>query len=112
MRMAAPTPVQFPPGTIIQQNAQPNPANPGQSNSIEIYLSPKPDPNAGPQAAPDPANPSTALAPGRKPMTSNRRPIIDPDAPLELTSVVVTDSSHNTSNAQPAPAGSSSQQQQ
>jgi general secretion pathway protein D len=115
MRMASPAPIpntiQFPPGTIVQQNAQPNPANPGQSNSIEIYLSPKPDPTAGPQAAQDPVNTPPALAPGRKPMTSNRRPIIDPDAPLELTSVVVTDNSSSTSNSQPAPASSSSQQQ-
>ena len=72
-----------------------------QSNSIEIYLSPKPDPTAGPQAAPDP-NAFPALAPGRKPISSSRRPIIDPNAPLELTTEVVTDSASASSTSAPA----------
>jgi general secretion pathway protein D len=59
-------------------------------NSIEIYLAPKPDPAAGPQAAPDPNNPAANPgAPNRKPISAIRKPV-DPNAPLELGSVVVS----------------------
>jgi general secretion pathway protein D len=73
------------------------PATTPQSNSIEIYLSPKADPTAGPQFAPDPSN---AAAPGRKPISSNQKPAIDPNAPLEIQSVVISSSSSGSPSQQ------------
>ncbi len=55
------------------------------SNSIDRFLAPKPDPTAGPQAVPDH---SSTLELEGKPISSIRK-LVDPNAPLELRSVVV-----------------------
>jgi general secretion pathway protein D len=68
-----------------------------QGNSIEIYLSPKPDATAGPHFAPDP---TTGLTPGSKPISAIPRPAIDPNAPLEIQSTVISSTSSSTQNQQ------------
>jgi hypothetical protein len=69
---------------------------PPAGNSMEIYVSPTlPESSAGPQGAPDPPNT------GGKPISSKQKPkppVIDPNAPLELTSAVMSDSPNQTNN--------------
>jgi len=55
----------YPSGASQPNRPAPRTAPPlPQSNSIDIYLSPKPDPKAGPQAAPDPATGAKTPASG------------------------------------------------
>jgi hypothetical protein len=77
---------------IERRETQP-PIKPPAGNSIEIHVTPKPDGAA-------PADPANA-----KPTAQNKQPIMpvnSPDAPLELTTVVVSDgSSHSAANPSP-----------
>lgn len=107
------TPPVSPPQAHIVQPASPPPgpatAQPKSSNSIEIYLapvdSPTPDTTAGPQAAPDPS-PSVAQPQISRNNSFWQKLPVDPNSPLQLTSVVITDAS--TKQATPS---SPSQQQ-
>jgi general secretion pathway protein D len=80
--------MQVPPQSAIAPSRQ-GPTN----NSIDLYVAPTPDSSAGPQGAPDPV--AGGERPARvKPISSSQPPsppVINPDAPLELNSVVVTD---------------------
>jgi hypothetical protein len=92
-------------------NTPPNSQPP--TNSIEIYLSPKPDATASPQTPVDPLSTpaATPVVPGRiRPISSNQKqpgPVIDPDAPLELTSVVVSSTPTSSSSSSSTSSSSS-----
>jgi general secretion pathway protein D len=61
------------------------------SNSIQLYLAPRPDATADPQAAPDPNTPEPPTQTAQ-PNSLLRKPALDPNVPLELTTEVVPDS--------------------
>jgi general secretion pathway protein D len=88
-----------------QANRASLPGEPGQapaSNSIELYLAPTPDTTAGPQAAPDPKVPGAVplVARPNSSLQKPKLPAIDPNAPLELTTEVISDSKSQTASPQ------------
>lgn len=87
-----------PTSALTPEQVQQVTGSPNNSNSIEIYLAPPvPNSSVGPQGATDPNSAPGAHPFPIKPITSNTGPpVIDPNAPLEVTTEVVVQNPNRT----------------